>query len=168
MGFLAAVILGFFEQPIQGLMRFDMRDFSADRRLVAVLHQVHSAKTRRIHAQFLGDQIHLRLIGENSLGIPRCPHVAARHFIRVDNFFFDQHVGHSIRPRRFMGAKEIADRFERAIGAAVENEIHVMSEDTAVCRYAGLYLHDRSMSWIPGAKLVAIIHHHFHRPAALQ
>ena len=78
--------------------------------------------------------------------VPACGRTA---LYSCRQFFFDQHVCHSIRPRRFMGAKEIADRFERAIGAAVENEIHVMGEDTAVCRYAGLYLHDRSMSWIP-------------------
>ena len=145
-----------------------MRDFSPHRRFVTVLHQIQSAKPRRIHAQLFGDQVHLRFVGKHALGIARCAHVAARHFIRVDDFFFDQHAFHSIRPRRLMGAKEVADRFERAVGAAVEDEIHVMGEDTAVSRYAGLYLDDRSMSWIPRDKLIAIIHHHFHRPAALQ
>src|SRR6266568_4514026 len=132
-----------------------MRDFSADRGFVTVSHQIHSAETRGIHAQFFGDHIHLRFIGKNSLWIARRSHMPARHLIGVNDLFLDQHVFHSVRPGRFVGAKEIADRFERAVSAAVEDKIHVMGEDTAVSRYPGLDFDDRSMSWIPGYELVA-------------
>src|SRR5439155_23217526 len=90
------------------------------------------------------------------------------YLLGVIDFFLDQRVFHSVRPGRFVGAEEIADRFDRAVGAAVEDKIHVMGEDTAVSRYPRLDLDDRSMSWIPSYKLVAIIHHHFHRTSALQ
>ena len=81
-----------------------MRDHFAERRGVAVVHQIHAAKLDRIDLQLTSHQIGLALARKNRLQMTRRAHVAARHLVGVNVFFFDQTVGHPIRPRRIMSA----------------------------------------------------------------
>ncbi len=117
---------------VDDLVALDMRHRMADRRDIAVAHQVNFSERHRIHFQLAGDEIHLRFVGEKSLRIARRAHVAAGNFVGVDDFLFDKDVGNIIRSGGFLRTDQITLGFECAIGAAIENIFHFMRDQPAV------------------------------------
>src|SRR5512132_1038820 len=97
--------------------------------------------------------------------MPRSAHVACRHRIGVDIFFFDQAVGNAIRTRRIVGADQIALRTIRTVGAAVEIKLDVLRYQQAVALDAGLDLDYGAVTRIARGKLFAVIDQELYWPA---
>jgi len=111
----------------------------ADGREIAVMQQILLPESHRIHAEPFGDQIHLRLVGEETLGVSRRAHVPARNFVGVNDLFLDEHVRDSIRSSGFLGPDQIALGLKRSVGAAVEDIFHLMRNQPAGLVDPGLY-----------------------------
>jgi len=56
---------------------------------------------------------------------------------------------------------------KRPVGAAVEDEVHVVRDDGAVLLDARFHVDDRGMPGIAGDKLFVVIHYQLDRPARL-
>ena len=65
-----------------------------------------------------------------------------------------------------MGADEKSLRPVGAIGTAVEDKLHVLSNHDAVFLHAGLDLDHRSMARIAGGQFLGIVNDQLDRPAA--
>ena len=94
------MITGIVQRPFEGLGGFDVVDLFPRRIDVAIAHEIFLPELDRIHLEFLRDQIHLALVGEESLRIAGRAHMAARNLVGVDHVLFDERVGNIIRPGR--------------------------------------------------------------------
>ena len=134
-----------------------MRNNFAQRRGIAVAHEIHPAKLHRVHAQALGDHVSLAFGREKRLQMARRAHVTAGHLIGINVIFFDQTIRHAIGSGRIVGADEIALRPIGAVSTAIEDELNMLRDQDAVFLDSGLDLDHRAVARIAGDQFLGII-----------
>ncbi len=91
--------------------------------------------------------------------------MAAGNFVGVNHMFFEKYVRNLVRSSRQVRAIEKGVGLESAVGAAVEDEIHMMRHQGAVFFYTGFDLDDRGVARIAGGEFFLVIHHQLYRPS---
>ena len=130
------------------------------------LQQVLLAEVGGVHAQRLGQQVELALVGEEPLRVARRAHVPARHLVGVHHVLFHEGVGHVVGAGGLLRTAEDAVGLERAVGAGVEDEVHVVGGDGTVLPGAGLDLDDGGVARVAGDELLVVVHDDLDRPPA--
>jgi hypothetical protein len=102
---------------------------------VAVAIGVEDAKLDRVHADRLGDLVHMGLDGEIHTGDAEAAHCGGRRAVRVDAIDVGRDVGDRV------GARQVADALDHRvgrqprIGAAIEIAGELARHDTAVAHH---------------------------------
>ncbi len=140
-GGAAADDLGHGRGPIEQL---------AEHERVAVAQRVVQAQLDRVHAQRLGEAVHLRLVGVGGLRVAEAAKRAGAGVVRAHRPPVDAPVGHPVGPLHERGGVEHDDLGGRRVRAAVEHDARFQRHDRAVALGVGAQ---------PDARRVALAMH---------
>ena len=93
---------------------------------------VLAAQLQRVHAQALGQQVHLALAGEHDLRLAEAAEGAAGDLVRAHHARVHLDVGHAVGAAGVHGAAEEHHRRQRRVGAAVEEVVHLGRDQVPV------------------------------------
>ncbi len=134
---------------------------------IAVAQKVPPAELGRIQRELSGDHVHLRLPGEDHLGLAGRPGVTARDVVAIDAERFDQEMGNPVDAGAHAGSSQIhaRRRLEGGVGAAVEERLHAPGDDPPVLAHAGAQRDDGWVARIARHQLLGVPHDHLDRPS---
>ena len=137
----------------------------AGRRRVAEPVDVAPADLERGHAERVGDPVELGLGGELGLWRPEAAERAVGRRVRARRPGADPHVRAAVRAAGVDGAARQDDRGERAVRAAVHDDLDVLGDEPAVAGHAGPVADDRRVALRRrGDVLVAVVDHPHRAP----
>ena len=107
------------------------RQLLADDEAVARLVDVEEAQLDRIHAEGLGELVHLGLVGKADLNGSEAPHCAARGVVRAHGGRLDEGVRDVVRAVGKAGGVERHGRRGRQVSAPVEDDSRLDTHEMA-------------------------------------
>ena len=156
---------GRLDRPLERLLGANVLPLLAERCLVALAQQVLHAQIDRVHAQLVGDDVHLRLESEVDLGRARRSGLRTWRVIRINGEVLYADGGDAIHATRLAGAEDddLRTHLERAIGTTAEDRFRVDSHERAVVFDPGLERNGGRMAAGRGQQLFGIGQHELHR-----
>ena len=121
-----------------------------------------------VEAQGLGHAVHVRLGREHGLRRAEAPEGAAGRRVRHHDPAVDADVVAAVGAGRVEAAAREHDRAQRAVGAAVEEDVDLHRGDPAVARDAGAVADERGVALGGGGHVLEAVVDELHRPPRLQ
>ena len=123
------------------------------------------AQLRRRDAQLVRDARHLELRGELHLRRPEAAEGAVGRRVRGHGPAADAHVGALVGTAGVEDAAREHHRRQRAVGAAVHDDLDVLGDEPAVRIHARAVADDRRVALGGGRDVLVAVVDHAHRPA---
>ena len=121
-----------------------------------------------VEAERLGHAVHLHLGREDGLRRAEAAEGAVGRRVRHHDAAVDADVLAAVGPGRVEAAPREHDRAQRAVGAAVEEDVDLHRGDAAVARDAGAVADDRGVALGGGGHVLEAVVDELDRPARLQ
>ena len=126
-----------------------IEDLAGDR-CVAVLHHILAAQLEWVHADCLGNHIHVLLEGPVDLRRRRSAHRAGRLMVRVDDAGFDVAAWDAVRPGSVHRSELRKEATVGGVGTIVDQERAAAASDRAVALDARLEGDDHTFAAMVG------------------
>src|SRR6266498_3576546 len=113
---------------------------------VAFLINLSQSNFQRVDAEFVSDDVHLRLVGPRGLWTTVTAHRAGHRLICIDTVGIDFHVRNLVRTGGRDSAKLRYRRSFFGISAGVQINFHLAGENSSILANSGFHSHQR---WMP-------------------
>jgi hypothetical protein len=130
--------------------------------------RVHLAQADRVHAERLGDPLHVDFGGELRLRRAESPERAVGRRVRHHDPAVDADVVATVGPRRMNDPSREDDGGERHVRAPVQEDVDVDRGQTAVARHAGAMPDPRGVTLRRRDHVLDAVVHELDRPAGLE
>ena len=135
--------------------------------LVSFADQVPQPELGWVHAQLAGDDIRVRLQGEEHRHRPGTAKIASRDSVRVDLKKLEGGMIHSVEPADLMPCGQSRVGLARPVGAAGVDHPQITGHDAAVSLQATAHGNHCGMGGVSCHQLLGIGHDYLHRPSRL-
>jgi hypothetical protein len=163
--FLADIPLGLFCGDLDALDQRGVLGDAPMRLHVAVAVGVENAKLHRIHADEMGELVHLALQREIHRGDAKAPHRRRRHPVGIGAEYVGMDIGNGVRPGQMRDAFDHRVAGKPGIGAAVEIAADLARQDPAVALHAVLDVDALGAARRTELHFLLAAEHVAHRPA---